>query len=73
MIEGVAPPRAERIELLADRDDGPCGRSPEAVPAARDEYGNALGGVRSPNVDLPTATYSPRSTLVLPDPRWPRR
>jgi hypothetical protein len=29
---------------------------------ARDEHGNAIGGVRSPFVDVPLATYAPTST-----------
>ncbi|HEY1239574.1 MAG TPA: alpha/beta hydrolase domain-containing protein [Bryobacteraceae bacterium] len=41
---GTAPPHAERITLK----DG---------KVALDEYGNGLGGVRSPYVDVPTATY----------------
>jgi hypothetical protein len=63
-VEGVAPPRAERIELHAERDAGPRGARDEAWPAVRDEHGNACGGVRSPHVDVPVARYFPHSTLV---------
>ncbi len=42
--KGTAPPHAERITLK----DG---------KVALDEQGNGLGGVRSPYVDVPTATY----------------
>jgi hypothetical protein len=42
--KGTAPPHAERITVK----DG---------KVALDEYGNGLGGVRSPYVDVPTATY----------------
>ena len=42
--KGTAPPHAERVVLK----DG---------KVALDEYGNGLGGVRSPYVDVPTATY----------------
>jgi alpha/beta hydrolase family protein len=42
--KGTAPPRAERITVK----DG---------KVALDEYGNGLGGVRSPYVDVPAATY----------------
>lgn len=42
--KGTAPPHAERVMLK----DG---------KVALDEYGNGLGGVRSPYVDVPTATY----------------
>ena len=47
---GVAPPRAARIELEAD------GRT-----VKRDADGNALGGVRSVFVDVPTASIMPTS------------
>jgi hypothetical protein len=46
--EGIVPPEAARIELaVAD----------EVSVAAVDEHGNALGGVRSPFLDLPLSTY----------------
>jgi len=64
VVEGVAPPRADRIELHADRDAGPHGDAHEALPIVRDRHGNACGGVRTPEVDVPIARYSPRSTLV---------
>jgi len=47
---GVAPPHADRIELEAD------GRA-----VKRDADGNALGGVRSVFVDVPTASIMPTS------------
>lgn len=59
VTEGIAPPRAERLELHTSRADGPVGISPEALPLVRDEHGNARGGLRSPYVDLPFATYYP--------------
>jgi hypothetical protein len=65
-IEGVAPPRAERIELLLDPDAGPHGDMAEALPCARDDDGNAIGGVRMPEVEVPIASYYPHSTLVDP-------
>ncbi len=46
----VAPPRAARIELEAD------GRT-----VKRDANGNALGGMRSVFVDVPTASITPTS------------
>ncbi|HEY2384455.1 MAG TPA: alpha/beta hydrolase domain-containing protein [Terriglobia bacterium] len=46
---GTAPPRAER---MAVKDAG----TPQATVAA-DQYGNGLGGVRSPHVEVPVATY----------------
>jgi hypothetical protein len=47
--KGVAPPRAERMTL-----NGPG--TPQAAVAV-DSYGNGLGGIRSPEVDVPAATY----------------
>jgi hypothetical protein len=44
--DGVAPPRAARIEV-----------DEEAVQIVRDEHGNVRGGVRTPWVDVPAATY----------------
>jgi hypothetical protein len=48
--DGVPMPHAARIT----RDTG----APDGV--ARDEHGNAQGGLRSPWLDVPTARYSPR-------------
>jgi hypothetical protein len=66
-VDGVTPPRADRIELHDDPDAGPKGSRDEALPAKRDEHGNALGGVRSPHVDVPVARYFPHSTLQNPE------
>jgi Alpha/beta hydrolase domain len=52
VTEGVPPPRTDRIQLTAT--------TPAAV--ARDQFGNALGGLRTPFVDVPTATYVPTDT-----------
>ena len=46
---GIAAPSADNHWLQADADNG------KAV--ARDAYGNALGGLRSPKIDAPLATY----------------
>jgi len=51
---GTPPPRAARIELT---------RTPSST-VARDRFGNALGGVRTPFLDVPTATYSPSDTVA---------
>ncbi|HEX4250452.1 MAG TPA: alpha/beta hydrolase domain-containing protein [Pseudonocardia sp.] len=48
----VPPPHASRL-TVADPDVWP-------VRAARDMYGNPVGGVRTPAVDVPTATYVER-------------
>jgi hypothetical protein len=47
MKDGVAPPRGKPISVTADK---------KAI--ARDAHGNALGGIRTPAVDVPTATLS---------------
>lgn len=44
------PPRAERIELTGQSGDGD-------VAIARDEHGNARGGVRSTTLDVPVAAH----------------
>ena len=50
--DGVTPPRAPRIARDTTADDG----------VARDEVGNACGGLRTPWVDVPDARYLPRCT-----------
>lgn len=47
---GTAPPRADRIQVDA------TGRT------VTDRFGNALGGVRTPWLDVPVATYYPTSS-----------
>ena len=47
--DGTPAPRAERVEVKN-------GGTPQAA-IATDEYGNAIGGVRSPYLDVPAATY----------------
>jgi len=49
--KGVAPPKAARIEI---KDTGESDAKPTVV---LDEYGNALGGVRTPYVEVPVASY----------------
>jgi hypothetical protein len=46
--KGVPAPRAARIEVVGE------GRQ---ARIARDRFGNALGGLRTPYVDVPIATY----------------
>ena len=45
IVEGTPAPRAERLEVAGD---------PPAF--AKDEFGNTLGGIRTPYVDTPIAT-----------------
>jgi hypothetical protein len=52
--KGTPAPRAPRIEL---KDAGT-----KDVSVVTDQTGNGVGGVRSPYVDLPVATYIPVST-----------
>ena len=47
--DGTPPPEAPRLEVETTSDD---------VAIVRDEHGNALGGIRTPLVDVPTATLS---------------
>ncbi len=63
VVDGVAAPHAERVRHLASKDDGPGGAAPESLPLERDEHGNAVGGVRTPWVDVPIARYFPHSTI----------
>ena len=57
--DDVPPPRADRIELTGEVGD-------DDVAIARDEHGNARGGVRSTTLDVPVATH-----LALNEPRDP--
>lgn len=51
IVDGIAPPSADPIVT----QDGAI---------VRDEFGNALGGVRTPQLDVPIATLSGETTLV---------
>jgi hypothetical protein len=60
--DGMPMPHAARIT----RDP----RAPDGV--ARDEFGNARGGLRSPWLDVPTARYAPRcSCSPVTGAMWP--
>jgi hypothetical protein len=48
---GTPPPHAERIKLSGEGTPNPM--------IQRDQYGNALGGVRHAYVEVPSATYHP--------------
>jgi hypothetical protein len=52
--DGIPPPRAARIEATHTRSG----------TVARDRFGNALGGLRTPFLDVPTATYSPTDAVT---------
>jgi hypothetical protein len=53
--QGTPPPRAERLATT--------GEYPE-VSFALDDYGNVRGGVRTPYVDVPTATYASDGRVI---------
>lgn len=64
--KGIAPPHGAQIEVVhagsppaARQDQESITARTLEVTAKLDQYGNALGGVRSPYVDVPTATYYP--------------
>ncbi len=50
--KGVAPPKAARIEVNENASE-----SSTKPMVALDEYGNGLGGIRTPYVEVPVATY----------------
>jgi hypothetical protein len=49
---GTAPPKAPRMELKQG-----AAESNSTATVALDEYGNGLGGVRTPYVEVPVASY----------------
>jgi hypothetical protein len=49
---GAAPPKSPRVKVVTE-----TGKRRRVV-IARDEYGNAVGGIRTPLVDVPVATLS---------------
>jgi hypothetical protein len=57
--DGIPAPHAARIAVSKPGD-------PNAT-SLTDQFGNARGGVRTPSVDVPTATYYGASTAVGPD------
>jgi hypothetical protein len=50
--KGTPPPKGDRIQIKED-----VGEFATTRTVALDEYGNGLGGVRTPYVDVPVATY----------------
>lgn len=61
VADGVNPPRCPR---LFRAEDGLKGPAKESRPLLRDDDSNALGGVRTVHVDVPSAGYVPHSTRV---------
>ena len=56
VVSAIAPPSGDLLALDPNSQ------------IARDNFGNALGGIRLPQMDLPIATYGPRNSL---DPNLP--
>ena len=50
--KGVAPPKADRIRIKDEVAEADPKRT-----VALDEYGNGVGGVRTPYVEVPVASY----------------
>ena len=59
---GTAPPTVPRFTYADPASSAPRGLAPGAVPLARDGDGNVVGGIRTPWVEVPRATYLPHST-----------
>ena len=62
----TVPPRVPRIQL-EPAPEGAKPSFPPTVPVKLDKYGNAVGGLRSPYVDVPTGTYHVYSTPANPN------
>jgi hypothetical protein len=62
--EGIPAPKAERIELTNPNVPEPGMFPPRFGTVVNDEFGNAKGGVRSPAVDVPIATYMSWCTVA---------
>jgi hypothetical protein len=60
------PPKAKRIKV-EPVSEGTKPTFPPSVPVKLDKYGNAVGGVRSPYLDVPTGTYYAHSTPANPE------
>jgi hypothetical protein len=56
VADGTAPPSGDPIET--EGDDG--------VTISRDEHGNALGGIRTPSVDVPVKTLTGEAPPDVP-------
>ena len=61
MRDGGAPPEQDRVELSAEE------MMAGQLELVRDEFGNALGGIRLPDFAVPTATHVGASVGPVPD------
>jgi hypothetical protein len=62
--KGIPAPKAERIEVTNPTVPEPGMFPPRFGTVVTDEFGNARGGVRSPAVDVPIATYMSWCTVA---------
>lgn len=64
VIDGILPPSSEPLKVQEGVGTS-VSLSGETFNASfvKDEHGNVLGGVRSPYLDVPTATYNESATL----------
>ena len=62
----IAPPKVARIKVSPGHEGSKPTWPPTPPSLELDKHGNAVGGVRSPNLDVPIATYYPFSTPVDP-------
>jgi len=60
--EGVLPPRAARVWLDRDVEN-------DGWQMVLDDHGNPVGGIRSPYVDVPAATYTAGNAAADPLPQ----
>jgi len=60
----IAPPVAVRLKMNPAHGSWEPTWPPTPPPLELDKHGNAIGGVRSPNLDVPVATYYAFSTPV---------
>ena len=63
VIDGTLPPKAEPIATVKGESSSLFG-TVYPLTFETDEHGNVLGGVRSPYLDVPTATYFESATPV---------
>jgi hypothetical protein len=63
VIEGKLPPKAERLATEPGTSKTLTNTEIDAA-FVKDEHGNAVGGVRSPYLDVPLATYNEWATAV---------
>ena len=55
ITDGVEPPRMPRVEVVPGTGETVAAAQPRVV---RDDHGNAVGGIRLPDVEVPTASHS---------------